>query len=1337
MKNFITCLLCTLLCLMNKARAQNMAVNTDGSIPDASAMVDISSTTKGLLVPRMTTAQQNSISLPATGLLVFNTTDNVFKVNTGTAASPIWTTLSYSGASIVSLNGLTNTSQTFTTGIAGTDFGINSSGSLHTFNIPTSSATNRGALAAADWTTFNAKQGALSVTTTGSSGAASLTGTTLNIPNHTLAGLGGISLSNLSATAPLIYNNTTGVFSINQATTSASGYLSNTDWNTFNGKQTALSGTANRITIASNIIDISPAYTGQNSITTLGTIATGIWNGTAVGATYGGTGQTSVTTGDLLYGSAANTWSKLTAGTNGQVLTLAGGIPSWAANPGATAWSLTGNSVTAGSHFLGSTNNVSLRMRTNDIERMVIDSNGRVGIGTNTLTEALNVNGNIALSTATAKVIGNAGNLTFEQNGDAYGTTRLSIQNRNGVNGAMFEQAGSVDLVDFIFKGLTNQRNIRFENRSAFSYLGYPLPEFQIGIGSDPTLVISDNSSAFRKGNVGIGLTNPAAVLHLGAGTATAGKAPLKFTAGTNLTTPETGAVEFNGTHFYGTVGATRYQLDQQSTIFSGSFSGDVTGTQNATLVGKINGVSLAGLGTGILKNTTGTGLPSIAVAADFPVLNQNTTGTAVNVTGTVGVTNGGTGLTSATTGDLLYGSAVNTYSKLPAGTNGQVLTLTGGIPSWSANPGTTAWSLTGNSVTAGSHFLGSTNNVSLRMRTNNIERMLVDSTGKVGIGLSDPAALLDVKDQINIRNTGTVSQMIFTNTAGSGDFRIAGDGGDIFWQGGGGRSLQMGSYWGTVLGGDRQTAVLPSFIAGIANTGVLVQGQRDASVPLAIQANSATQSANLTEWRNASGSILNTIDKTGRVAIGAAAFNGTNPEKLLVDAGTTTSVNAIVGKGSIDNYLQLNIQNNSSGTSASSDVVATANNGNETTNYVDMGINGGSNTNNIMGGANDGYLYTMGNNFLLGTGNAAKSLIFMTGGTSQAANERMRIDGSGNIGIGTTAPTQKLDITGNLKVSGAFMPNNNAGNLGYFLQSNGTGTAPAWVDATPYLTSLAWMQNGNSVSAVKSFGTTSNYDLPFITNNTERMRLSATGDVGIGTSTFNATNPEQLLVDAGTTTSVNAIVGKGSIDSYLQLNIQNNSAGASASSDVVATANNGNETTNYVDMGINGGGNTNNIMGGANDGYLYTMGNNFLLGTGNAAKSLVFMTGGTSQAANERMRIDGSGNVGIGTTAPTSTLSVMGSQSISYRSVTGNYTVLNTDYVIISTGGATPTWTLPAASSYAGRVYRLINHGTTNLTLSQAITTGNGVTSTSLLYISGSNTYEIISDGTVWRKMN
>jgi hypothetical protein len=65
-------------------------------------------------------------------------------------------------------------------------------------------------------------------------------------------------------------------------------------------------------------------------------------------------------------------------------------------------------------------------------------------------------------------------------------------------------------------------------------------------------------------GNVGIGVNNPTASLHLDAGSATASTAPLKFTSGTLLSTPETGAVEFDGTHYYGTISGTRYQLDQQ-----------------------------------------------------------------------------------------------------------------------------------------------------------------------------------------------------------------------------------------------------------------------------------------------------------------------------------------------------------------------------------------------------------------------------------------------------------------------------------------------------------------------------------------------------------------------------------------------------------------------------------------------------------------------------------------------------------------------------------------------------------------------------------------------------
>lgn len=55
------------------------------------------------------------------------------------------------------LNGLTAQVQNFATGTSGTDFGINSAGSTHTFNLPTASASNRGALSSTDWSTFNGK----------------------------------------------------------------------------------------------------------------------------------------------------------------------------------------------------------------------------------------------------------------------------------------------------------------------------------------------------------------------------------------------------------------------------------------------------------------------------------------------------------------------------------------------------------------------------------------------------------------------------------------------------------------------------------------------------------------------------------------------------------------------------------------------------------------------------------------------------------------------------------------------------------------------------------------------------------------------------------------------------------------------------------------------------------------------------------------------------------------------------------------------------------------------------------------------------------------------------
>ena len=79
-------------------------------------------------------------------------------------------------------------------------------------------------------------------------------------------------------------------------------------------------GTADRITVNADNIDIASTYVGQSTITTLGTIGTGTWQGTVVTPTYGGTGVSSYSVGDILVASASGTLSKLAVGTSGKVL---------------------------------------------------------------------------------------------------------------------------------------------------------------------------------------------------------------------------------------------------------------------------------------------------------------------------------------------------------------------------------------------------------------------------------------------------------------------------------------------------------------------------------------------------------------------------------------------------------------------------------------------------------------------------------------------------------------------------------------------------------------------------------------------------------------------------------------------------------------------------------------------------------------------------------------------------------------------------------------------------------------------------------------------------------
>jgi hypothetical protein len=291
-----------------------------------------------------------------------------------------------------------------------------------------------------------------------------------------------------------------------------------------------------------------------------------------------------------------------------------------------------------------------------------------------------------------------------------------------------------------------------------------------------------------------------------------------------------------------------------------------------------------------------------------------------------------------------------------------------------------------------------------------------------------------------------------------------------------------------------------------------------------------------------------------------------------------------------------------------------------------------------------------------------------------------LSVGGSGSI-TGSLSVSGNGSITGNLSVGGStvtlsgipggstatdVLVRTGAGNVQYRAASGLVGT-------------YAWLLGGNSLAIVQTLGTQSNHDLPIITNNTERMRITATGNVGIGTA-----NPtERLQVSDGNI----AITNTNNIARQLRL-YEPSGSGANytafvaqaQASNIIYTLPASLMPTSTVAAGIlqtDGSGNLSWLTPSALvTGIAWALTGNSgtdpaenFLGTTDA-QPLVIRTNDT-----ERMRVTATGNVGIGTSAPAQRLHVVGNVQFTGALMPAGAAGSTGQVLVSQDAGAAPEW--------------------------------------------------------------